>query len=713
MLIYSMDKISKKEKAGDNSNQTQPLPPEKTLNHNILSKPLIHILLIAVLCFLVYSNTFNVPFVFDDIELYVVENPAIKDLQNFINFSWLDSAPIAQTWKDQFRNRIIGHFTFALNYKIHGYNVTGYHIVNFIIHISNALLFYWLIRMTFKTPFFRSSVTTNPVSSVLQSDKLIALICALLFAVHPIQTQAVTYISQRLASLAALFFLLSLILYIKSRLSDSTSYRYIFYAVALISAVLAMKTKEISFTLPVVIALYEFMFFRNSIKKRILYLIPFILTMVLIPLNLIKTDSGALKEMARNIGVISEEITIISPGDYLLTQFRVIVTYIRLLFLPVNQNLDYDYPIYSSFFTPQVFLSFLFLLTIFGIGAYLFHRSRITHSGSRYMRLISFGIFYFFITLSVESSIIPIRDVIFEHRVYLPSAGFFLAVITAVILIKNRINNRIADRTIIIILFLAVTVFAVTAYTRNNVWQSEITLWEDVVKKSPLKARPHNNLGIKYSNQGRLDDAIKEYLTALKLRPNYVDAHNNLGIDYYKQGRYEEAYQEFLRAVKINPNYVKARNNLALFYLKHGRVDDAINEYLIVTKLKPDDSEAHNTLGILYKRSNRFDEAIKEYLAAIKIKPDYAEVHNNLGFIYEKQGRIDDAINEYLIAVKLNPGLEEAHYSLGLCYFKKKQFDKAVAAFDAALKINPKFIEASQYREYASKELKKASAKSK
>jgi Flp pilus assembly protein TadD len=709
MLIYPMDKASKKKKAGENSNQAQALPPEDTLNQHILLKPLIHILLIVVLGFLVYSNTFNVPFVFDDIGLYIIDNPAIKDFQRFTDLSWLDTVLMDKSWREQFRNRIVGHFTFAMNYKIHGLDVRGYHIVNLLIHIFNALLVYRLVNITFKTPFFRSSVTTRPVSSVLQSDKLIALICALLFAVHPIQTQAVTYISQRLTSLAALFFLLSLFLYIKSRLSESASYRYIFYSIALVSTILAMKTKEISFTLPVVIALYEFMFFDNGIKKRIFYLIPFILTMILIPLNLLSTNAGSFSEMISKVGEASKETTTIARSDYLFTQFRVIIIYMRLFFLPANQNLDYDYPVYSSFLAPQVFLSFLFLLTIFGAGAYLFYRSRITHNESRYMRLISFGIFYFFITMSVESSFIPIRDAIFEHRVYLPSAGFFLAVITAVVVIKNRINNRIADRAIVITFFLVIMAFAVTAYARNLVWQNEITLWEDVVKKSPNKARPHNNVGVIYRKQGRLDDAIKEYLIALKIAPDYADAHNNLGAAYGQQGRFDEARKEFLKAIKIKPNNVSVHKNLAQIYEIQGLLDDAIKEYLIALKLRFDDYEVHNALGILYKKLGRFDEARKEYLTAIQIKPDFAPIHNNLGVIYEIQGQLDDAINEYLIAVKLNPGLEETHYSLGLCYFKKKQFDKAVAAFDTALKINPEFIEARKYLEYASKELKKKS----
>jgi hypothetical protein len=263
------------------------------------------------------------------------------------------------------------------------------------------------------------------------------LFAALLFAVHPIQTQAVTYIVQRFASLAALFYLFALVTYIKFRLISLQTpilegqhhrpgisvKRYALYAVSLISVILAMKTKEFAFTLPVVMAICEFMFFKETLKRRMLYLAPIILTMVIIPPSLSDTSGslseiGGIDEAAAEISGARDKI---SRWDYLNTQFRVIVTYIRLLFLPISQNLDYDYPIYRSFFSPAVILSFMFLLLLFGIGIYLFYISRITHCA---LRITAFGIFWFFVTLSVESSVIPIDAL--EHRVYLPSVDSLL-----------------------------------------------------------------------------------------------------------------------------------------------------------------------------------------------------------------------------------------------------------------------------------------------
>ena len=251
---------------------------------------------------------------------------------------------------------------------MHGLDVTGYHIFNLVIHLLNALLVYWLIILTFRTPY-ASAYLQKDVLKTSAPYRWIPLFTALLFVSHPVQTQAVTYIVQRFASLSTLFYLASLVLYIKARGSDSSKKaRYAFYAGSIISAILAMRTKEIAFTLPVMAVLYEFMFFRGDIKKRVLYLLPLVLTMFIIPLSMLVTQGGStgasgIDELTKIAGSVD-----VSRWDYLNTQFRVIVTYIRLLFFPVNQNLDYDYPIYRTFFTPPVFLSFLVSFGCFLLG---------------------------------------------------------------------------------------------------------------------------------------------------------------------------------------------------------------------------------------------------------------------------------------------------------------------------------------------------------
>ncbi len=317
------------------------------------------LLLLSLLAALIYSSTFSIPFHFDDAD-NIVQNPQIKDLANFFDLSG---------------SRYVGFLSFALNYSVGGLQVFGYHLVNLIIHIANGFLVYSLVLLLFKAESQHSPLMAHDSQPTTAS--WIALAAALLFVAHPIQTQAVTYIVQRFASLVTLFYLLTVVCYLKWRLASSeTRSRILWYGGAVLSTVLAMKTKENSFTLPFMILLLEGVFFQSSTRKRWLALLPFLLTLPIIPLS----HSGAMGEGEAGF---AQETAEISGSDYLFTQFRVIVTYIRLLFLPIQQNLDYDYPIYHSILEPAVLLSFLFLLSIFILSLFVIFHSRLTAQDSR------------------------------------------------------------------------------------------------------------------------------------------------------------------------------------------------------------------------------------------------------------------------------------------------------------------------------------------
>ena len=239
------------------------------------------------------------------------------------------------------------------------------------------------------------------------------------------QTQAVTYTTQRFASLATLFFLLSLVLYASHRVGAEGGRRgYIKYALALASAIAAQMTKEIAFTLPTVVVLYEAAFFSGGLRKRALFAAPFLAVMLIIPFTLLVyagPDHG-VSELIREKQI--QELSDLSPYQYLSTQFRVVVTYLRLVILPVGQNLDYDYPKFTSVLQPGSLLSLVFLLSFAAVSVLAYARSRTGRAPL--VALSAAGVFWFFITLSIESSVIPIQDVIFEHRLYLPSIGLFI-----------------------------------------------------------------------------------------------------------------------------------------------------------------------------------------------------------------------------------------------------------------------------------------------
>lgn len=617
-----------------------------------LNRHIINIPIIATIGFIIYSNTFNVPFHFDDYS-NIVNNFYLRDLSWF----W---TPKSLRW--------VGYFSFALNFQIGGLNVTGYHIINLIIHILNSILVYYLVILTFKTSVFQSLISKNGIREY--PNYLIALMSGLLFIAHPVQTQSVTFIVQRFASLATMFYLFSLIMYVKVRLFRTANDHdkvegekyipYIFlYLLSLVSAILAMMTKEISFTLPFIIICYEIFLIRKPSQyrlpvfdKKMLYpVIPFILTLLIIPLTILKVNRPVEDILGEISGTVSQ-------GVYLLTQLRVIVTYIRLLFLPINQNLDYDYPLSYSLFEVKTLLSFLFILFIIGIVIYIFKLSRRTNNG--YLLLISLGIFWFFITLSIESSVIPIKDVIYEHRLYLPSVGAVISFSTTLIYILNYLKNKkVINESylpVFIILLLITTVpLGIATYKRNLVWKDELTLWEDIVKKSPKKARVYNNLGNVYGSRGLIDKAIEHYHIALRIKPDYAEVYNNLGEAYKSKGIYDEAIENYLIALNLRPDFPEACNNLGVAYSSKGQIDKAIELFQKSIKLKYEYAEAHNNLGVAYKSMALNDKAIEHYRIALKIMPDFIKARLNLGLIYLKNGDKENARKEFEAALKISP----------------------------------------------------------
>ncbi len=615
-----------------------------------------HIFLVLAIGLIAYANSMNGPFVIDDTR-NIVENPLVRDLNYFINLSEAKTvchnADSHITLYTAFKSRYIGYLSFALNYFLHGLEVKGYHIINIIVHLSNALLVYFLVLLTFSTPFLVS------LSHRYSADA--ALFTALIFVAHPLQTQAVTYIVQRFASLTTVFYLLSIVFYVRWRLGKAgikefgkergrVVKRPFSYLLSLLCVIAAMKTKEIAFTLPLIIMLYEFVFFELDFKKNFVWLIPYLLTLLVIPLTLFVIDppAGSAETKMR-------VATDISRADYLMTEFRVIVTYIRLLFLPVNQRFWYYYPIYNNFFDPNVFFSFLFIIFAAGASFFLFLRYRFSHP---YLRAIFFGIFFFFIALSVESGIVPIADVIFEHRVYLPSSGFFIAFTVVVFSIGRRKEVVVCLSSIILILTLL-------TIQRNKVWSSEISLWEYEVSLNPYDGKLHNDLGNAYLREGRVDEAIKELKEAIRLDPEHVDAYYNLGSLYASQGMAKEAFREFGFAIEIKPDHFKSHQNLGVLLMRSGRLEEAATEFRLALAFKDNNPEPfkkspnialiHYNLGVVLKKLNRFDEAVREFQTALSIHPDHAKSHYSLGTAYALLQRYDEAIFEIEEALRLAP----------------------------------------------------------
>jgi len=596
------------------------------------------LVLIAFVGVLAYYNSLTVPFLLDDYSS-IVRNGVITDLGAFLSGAGYRYNP----------RRFIGYLTIALNYRMGGLDITGYHLFNLGIHLSCGWLVYALGMATFRTPFFAQhsgpagnpggkdsagrGATTAPGS---RDHRLIALFAALLFIAHPIQTQAVTYVIQRLASLCTLFYLLSLVLYAAARLLGDRSKGRILtvslYLASLASALLAMETKEIAFTLPLAVLLYEVMFFRISALKRLLLLAPVLLTALVVPVTLLgvgKPLTQMLAELAQRTRVDST----LPRLHYLYTQFRVLVTYLRLLVFPAGQNLDYDYPVYRSLLAPPVLLSLFTLLAILGAALYLIRATgKVAPAGAGgspglrpELRLVSFGILWFFLTLSVESSLIPIADPIFEHRLYLATPGVFLALASLLFCCTQALPRR----PVVVGAGLVVAVLAVLTVARNAVWRDSVELARDTVAKSPGKARPHYNLAEALSKAGWIEESLKEAALAARLDPSKAEPYALMGLIHLASGQNREAARELSRAVALVPNYLAARSLFGDALAGERMWPEALEQYRAALKLNPGDPDTYNKVGLVHFVSGQPREAADYFASALRLSPGNTVYRSN------------------------------------------------------------------------------------
>ena len=390
-----------------------------------------------------------------------------------------------------------------------------------------------------------------------------------------------------------------------------------------------MLTKENALTLPVAILLYEGFFFRGAVMKRALPLVPIVGTLLIVPALYLASGGGDTE-----VGdLVSAGYAELSRGEYLFTQFRVVVTYLRLLLLPVNQNIDYDYPLVGARFGPEVVLSLLGLLAAGLVAVVLFRRSVREPA----LRFVSYGIVWFFLTLSVESSVIPIPMLMNEYRVYLPSVGLLAGLATCTVLISGAMRRAYGRALLVLVIGVLPLLLAGATHARNSRWESRVSLWEDTVAKSPLRARVHNNLGRAYEAEGRLEEAGKEFEEAVRLFPGYAEARNNLGISRLRSGAVNEAVEQFKKALELKPDYPEAHSNLGNAFMQRGQTTRAIREYRAALRLKPHYADAHFNLGLAYLAAGSVDAARQSFSEALRIRPGHGQALRFLRWLDEEE----------------------------------------------------------------------------
>jgi len=672
------------------------------------SLPLFVSLTIIVLVgLLVYVNSFSGVFLFDGITR-IVENPRLS--QPLLDFAWLGDR----------MGRPVVSFSLAVNYALGGLDVWGYHAFNLAVHLVAGLALFGIIRRTLQGQ--RLGTTYGRAAPWL------ALTIALIWVVHPLQTQSVTYIIQRCESMMGMFYLLTLYCVIRGA---GSSRRGVWYAAAVAACVLGMASKAVMVTAPLMVLLYDRIFlsksFRESLRLRWGLYLGLALSLAFLanlgPVSRVLKNPGPL---AKHSIVFFEDRHLIPPASYAATQPGVILQYLKLSFWPSPLCLDYEWPTAEAVgdVLPQAWMiAVLLAATIWALW--------------RKPALGFVGAWFFFI-LAPTSSIKPLPDPAFEHRMYLSLA----AVVVLVVLAVQWLLRAVSDRPLLSVLStrlisggLVILVIASLGYgtvRRNQDYRSHLGMWRNVVEQHPQNPRALCNLSECLRKEDRLAEAHATCAKAIQLRPRFAEAHNTLGLILKDQRRYEEAVEQFSIALRYRPTMVKAHNNMVepLFALRrideaieHGkkavrlkpsasahvnlvesllavqRIDEAIEHGIEGVRLDPDAAKAHNNLGLALCRGGRSDEGLGHYREALRLEPDLMQAHFNLGVLMSNQGDYVTAINEYRQVLRLNPRYAEAHYCWGVALAGQGKPDAAATKFRDTLRINPNHARARRHLE--------------
>lgn len=597
---------------------------------------------IALAVIALYVHTLHVPWYLDD-NSSIVENPLIRDLKScfFRIFSY----------------RGVAIFSFALNYRFGGLSLPGFHLVNISIH----LLASWLVFLLLKR--------------AVPGRLYIALSGSLIFAIHPLQTQAVTYVVQRMASLSALLFLLSLYLFVRAQESFASGLKFrapnhlAFYLGSLTAGVLAIFTKENTAVLPFALLLFARFFLpcEKNWRPLLKYLAPYLLAcgLAIVWLFANKLLPSLLRgeTLTDSVGtqlLVSSKHN--SPLYYFITELSVLWVYIRMLFLPFGQALDHNYPIVETLVSLKNVAAFAGLAAL-GYLSFALRNLR---------PLISCGIAWFFLTLAIESSLLPL-DPLFEHRLYLPMFGFVLAVLGLLELLRG-------PRQQAILLCLSLLLLGGLTISRNHLWSDPVSFLEENLRKVTTSERVRVNLARNYIQTGRVQRAETLLLEAIAINPDHDSHFINLSKVYAEQGRYPEALRVLQQGLAFNAGSVKLHNNLGGLYDLLGQRQSAIASLNKALTLDPHFAPAYINLGIVYGGLGDWEQAERLHRRAIEESSQNPQAYYNLGLALYKLGRPGESLPAFRQALRFKPEYVDALFMAGLAAMAAGDHSAAVEA---------------------------------
>ena len=611
-----------------------------------------------------YGRSLNHQFVWDDHPI-ILDNPHLRKIENipsfFLPYYWKYNHPGT---KGQYRP--LRTVSLSLSYYLWKFHPFGYHLTNLILHILNVLLIYLVVTRLFKSP-------------------KLAFFTSLLFALHPIHVESVSWVKNRTDLFSLFFFLLAFLFYLKyippvSNQPITNSRSITWLILSCLCFILSLMGKEIAITLPIIIFAYLIYFQPSSINKTFYpSLLPFFGIMIFYLFFIFIIINKGLPPDPNEIKL--------HPDIHLFLIIQTISSYISMILLPIKLNAERLIEIPLSLFNSSLILSISILILILSI----FFKYYLPPKKE------GFAITWFFVTL------LPVINIKFmsgrplaEQRLYIPSLGFCLLV--ALILIRNLPEIFKKQSLFLFVTRTFLTIAILSCYLaltmeRDKIWHSNFTLWKDTVAKSPETFRSHFNLGSALSDRGEYEKAIIEFKKSIELNPKDHESYTSLGATYYRQGEMEKAKEMFLKAIDIFYNSYRAHNNLGNVYNVEGNHELALKEYQEAIKIKPDFAEAYYNMGNAYKDSGDIQKAISAFQKALEFEPDFAKSYYNLGNCFLITEEIEKAQKQFETAIRFDPSFINARYNLANIYYDKKAYSQAIEQLMAILKLDPNHVE--------------------
>lgn len=650
-----------------------PLDNAHTIAPNFLRPWIVAVILGAAIA-AVYGHALKAPFLFDD-QISITENPSIQSLWPLIGTAE-QPGPLNPPVDLPTSGRPLVNLSFAINYFIGGFDPIGYHIINVVVHFLSACLLYVVVLRTLRLPYFKSRFDADA--------GWLALATALLWALHPLQTEAVIYTTQRTELMMALFYLATLYCSLRywagdsssGRTSDSSRTKWL--SLAVISCACGMASKEVMASAPLVVLLFERTFIAGSIAKafresRPLYICLFATWIVLFALNIGQPRSGSA-------GFHFD----VPAYQWWLTQCQVLFIYLKLAFWPSPLLCEYELPYFKTAVEAGAYLLPTLLLGLVTLVLLVQNRP------------IGF-LLAFMAAVLAPTFIVPIlTETAAERRMYLPLVSLVAFVIVGSYSLIQYLSRRFARQGAVPWRFAVPTVAiliallgGVASASRLSDYYDEILLWRQVEQAQPNNYLARYNLGLMLNYAGEQAESLNELRAAVDANPNYANARSALGFALIHAGRLPEAMDSINAALAINPDHVAALNNLGIALMEMGRPTDAIDALQHALRIDPRHADARKNLGRALTAAGRSDEA-RAVLEGVKSdSPDDPDVINNLGSTLAAQGQLPEAIAQFKRALELRPDFASAHNNLAIALFNSGDVPGAVEHFRRFLELNP------------------------